>query len=30
MGRVSDELGILRGETPPAPEDRVSDGTKNG
>jgi 1-acyl-sn-glycerol-3-phosphate acyltransferase len=30
MGRVSDELGVLRGETPPAPEDRVSDGTRNG
>ena len=30
MGRVSDELGVLRGETPPALEDRVSDGTKNG
>ena len=30
MGRVTDELAILRGETPPAPEDRVSDGTKNG
>ncbi len=30
MGRVTDELAILRGETPPAPEDRVSDGTRNG
>jgi 1-acyl-sn-glycerol-3-phosphate acyltransferase len=30
MGRVTDELAILRGEAPPAPEDRVSDGTRNG